>query len=106
MKFKAIFLRSQDWLKSVEYYQRVVNASVDENGEELDDSIYLVLARMAEMNLKGGFGLESDPSEAYSLYNEAAEKAMAFGKGRLANKYYELAEEASAACDAEDEDDF
>ncbi len=58
------------------------------------------------MNLKGGFGLESDPSEAYSLYNEAAEKAMAFGKGRLANKYYELAEEASAACDAEDEDDF
>ncbi len=93
-------------MKSVEYYQRVVNASVDENGEELDDSIYLVLARMAEMNLKGGFGLESDPSEAYSLYNEAAEKAMAFGKGRLANKYYELAEEASAACDAEDEDDF
>ncbi len=97
-----IFLSSIDWLKSVEYYQRVVNVSGD---EDADDQIYLVLARMAEMNLKGGFGLEKDPSEAYSLYNEAAEKATAFGKGRLANKYYELAEEASAACD-EDEDDF
>jgi len=100
--------RIRDWLKSVEYYQRVVNISDDEPSLESCytsavitdcEPIYLILARMAEMNRTGGFGLEQDFSEAYSLYNEAAEKAMAFGKGRMANKYYELAEEVSSMCD-------
>lgn len=59
------------------------------------DPIYIIYARMAEMNKLGGFGLEQDYEEASSLYNEAAEKAMAFGKGRMATKYYELAEECS-----------
>ncbi len=65
------------------------------------DPIYLILARMAEMNQTGGHGLEKDLSEAASLFTEAAEKAMAFGKGRLANKYYMLSEEASSMCDDE-----
>ena len=63
------------------------------------DPVYSIMARMAEINMKGGKGVESDPSEAASLYNEAAEKATLFGKGRLANKYYMLAEEASSMID-------
>lgn len=81
----------------------MVNISDDDEsfGQVSDDCdpIYLVLARMAELNMKGGFGLEQDPVEAASLYTDAAEKAMAFGKGRMATKYYELSEEASALCD-------
>lgn len=51
------------------------------------------------MNMEGKHGLEFDPSEAASFYTEAAEKAMACGKGRIANKYYMLSEEASSMCD-------
>ena len=36
---------------------------------------------------------------AGELYNEAGELAMAAMKGRLANKYYALAEEAWAQCE-------
>jgi len=37
------------------------------------------------------------------MYNNAAESAMESMKGRLANKYYALAEEASAQCEEEEE---
>jgi len=103
--------KSIDWLKSLEYYQRVVNVSDEEPSLDAGymyevnndcDPIYSILARMGEMNLKGGYGLEQDLSEAVSLFTDAGEKAMAFGKGRIANKYYMLAEQASAMCD----DDF
>lgn len=94
--------KERDWLKSLEYYQRVLNISDEEPslqnmGDVINsvDPIYIIYARMAEMNKQGGFGLEQDYEEAASLYNEAAEKAMAFGKGRMATKYYELAEECS-----------
>ena len=100
--------RERDWLKAFEYYQRVVNASEDE--PSLDTSymnevntecepIYVILARMAEMNRQGGYGLDEDLNDAVSLYTEAAEKAMAFGKGRISNKYYMLSEEISQMCD-------
>jgi elongation factor 2 kinase len=36
------------------------------------------------------------------LYNQAAEGAMAAMKGRLANKYYALAEEAAAEIEEEE----
>ena len=39
------------------------------------------------------------------LYNEAADGAMAAMKGRLANKYYALSEEAWAECPDEDEEE-
>jgi elongation factor 2 kinase len=35
------------------------------------------------------------------LYTEAADAAMAAMKGRLANKWYQLAEEAWAECEEE-----
>lgn len=88
-----------DWLKALEYYQKILNKTSDDDIEEITndcDPSYQILARMGEMNMKGGYNLEKDPSEAASLFTEAAEKAMLFGKGRLANKYYQLAEEASS----------
>ena len=47
----------------------------------------------------GGFGLEADPSSAGDLYSAAADAAVAAMKGRLANKFYMLAEEAWALLD-------
>ena len=38
------------------------------------------------------------------LYTEAADGAMAAMKGRLANKYYALAEEAWAECPEDEEE--
>jgi TPR repeat protein len=60
--------------------------------EATDEPVYIILARMAEMYATGGQGVEKNQPEAYDLYNEAAEKATQLGKGRLANKYYMLAE--------------
>ena len=60
--------------------------------EANDEPVYITLARMAEMYAAGGNGIEMNQPEAYDLYNEAAEKATLYGKGRLANKYYMLAE--------------
>ena len=48
-------------------------------------------------NLKQG----RDPNKAGDLYNDAAEVAMNCMKGKMANKYYMLAEEAYG--EAEDE---
>ena len=55
---------------------------------------YSLLARMAEMYKEACFGVEKNLQEAADLFNEAAELAMQYGKGRLANKYYACAEEA------------
>lgn len=41
-------------------------------------------------------GVEKNPSEAADLFTEAADRAMQSGNGRCANKYYDLAEKASA----------
>ena len=101
-----------DWSKAYEYYQKVLNIS-EEAGEEAStssglhdsgyfeadascDPVYVIIARMAEMNMQGGHGFEKDYSEAASLYTEAGDKAMLHGKGRLANKYFMLSEEASS----------
>lgn len=98
-----------DWYKALEFYQKFLNVADEESSMEDSytaevvkecDPVYSVYARMAEMNKLGGYGLEQDYAEAASLYTEAADSAMSNGKGRLANKYYELAEEAS--CLAED----
>lgn len=69
----------------------------------MDDPPYLLKARMAEMWLEGGNGLDKDPNRAGELYNEAAESAMNCMKGKLANKYYMMAEEAYGQCEEEEE---
>ena len=60
----------------------------------MDDPPYLLMARMAEMWMSGGLNLGKEPQRAGDLYSQAADLAMASMKGKLANKYYMLAEEA------------
>lgn len=91
---------SIDWPTACDYYQRVIDMCEDEepgseSGEPGDEPSYAILARMAEMYMKGGENLDVDYVQANELYSQAAEKATLFGKGRMANKYYMLAEEAS-----------
>ena len=101
------YFRTIDWSKSYEFYQKILNMGDEENAEDSGyfeansecDPLYVILARMAEMNLNGGNNFDKDPNEAASLYTEAGDKAMACGKGRLANKYYMLSEEAASCAD-------
>ena len=60
----------------------------------MDDPPYLLMARVAEMWLSGNLSQGKDPQHAGDLYTQAADLAMASMKGKLANKYYMLAEEA------------
>ena len=49
--------------------------------------------------MKGGHGLEKDPSAAGDYFSQAGDAALAAMKGKMANKYYMQAEEAWAECD-------
>jgi elongation factor 2 kinase len=46
---------------------------------------------------------KKDPNKAGELYSKAAESATACMKGKLANKYYMMAEEAWAVCEEDEE---
>ncbi|XP_072275037.1 eukaryotic elongation factor 2 kinase isoform X2 [Pyxicephalus adspersus] len=93
--------RAQDWNEALYWYNSALNMTdYDEGGEydgTQDEPKYLLLAREAEMLLSGGNNLEKDPQRSGDLYTEAAEAAMEAMKGRLANQYYQKAEEAWAA---------
>lgn len=97
--------REINWNLASCYYKKLLQVMEDDAGcedagysEALGECEpgYIILARLAEMSLNGGYSLAKSASEAASLYTEAAEKAMQYGKGRIANKYYMLAEEASS----------
>ncbi|KAG8433097.1 hypothetical protein GDO86_017397 [Hymenochirus boettgeri] len=92
--------RLQDWQEALYWYDSALKMTdYDEGGEydgTQDEPKYLLLAREAEMLLSGGFNLEKDPQRAGDLYTEAAEAAMEAMKGRIANQFYQKAEEAWA----------
>ena len=109
-----------NWAKAAEYYESLLTISeVDSDDEEEEESQedagysdpsnaailsdidpeYLIMARLAELYKQGGNQLQSSPPKAISYYNRAAENAMVCAKGRLANKYYMLAEEISSEMD-------
>uniref|UniRef100_A0ACB8FM69 Eukaryotic elongation factor 2 kinase n=1 Tax=Sphaerodactylus townsendi TaxID=933632 RepID=A0ACB8FM69_9SAUR len=92
--------RQQDWKRALHWYDAALNMTdYDEGGEydgTQDEPRYLLLAREAELLTAGRFHLEKDPQRAGELYTEAAEAAMQAMKGRLANQYYQKAEEAWA----------
>ena len=67
------------------------------------DPDHVILSRMAEVYRNGGYGLEKDPQKSGDLYTEAAEAAMNAMKGKLANKFYMLAEEAWAEVSEDEE---
>nr|XP_033819325.1 eukaryotic elongation factor 2 kinase isoform X3 [Geotrypetes seraphini] len=92
--------RMKDWQEALNWYDLALNMTdYDEGGEydgTQDEPKYLLLAREAEMLMTGGFNLEKDPQRSGDLFTEAAEAAMEAMKGRLANQYYQKAEEAWA----------
>lgn len=99
--------REQSWEDAIYWYDEALNSvnEQDEGGEydsTMYDPPYTLMASMADMYMKGGHGLEKMPERAAELYNQAAEGAMAAMKGRLANKYYALAEEAAAEIEEEE----
>ncbi|XP_060696584.1 eukaryotic elongation factor 2 kinase isoform X2 [Hemiscyllium ocellatum] len=90
--------RTRDWKEALYWYSAALNMTdYDEGGEydgTGDEPKYCLLARKAEIHMTGGFGVGPDPQKAGDLFTEAADAAMADMKGRLANQYYERAEEA------------
>lgn len=92
--------RSRSWEDAVHWYEEATNTEHnDESGDfdsTMEDPPYMLIARQAEIYLEGGYGLEKDPQTAGNLYSQAAEAATEAMKGRLANKYFMLAEEAYA----------
>ncbi|KAK2097684.1 Eukaryotic elongation factor 2 kinase [Saguinus oedipus] len=93
-------LQCQDWLEALHWYNTALEMTdCDEGGEYdgmQDEPRYTLLAREAEMLFTGGYGLKKDPQRSGDLYTQAAEAAMEAMKGRLANQYYQKAEEAWA----------
>jgi elongation factor 2 kinase len=95
--------RTTDWNRAIEYYRRILRDNSNDKTEDAGyvdilstdcEPSYIIISRIAEMYMSGENGVEKNLEEAADLFTEAAEKAIQFGKGRLANKYYVLAEHA------------
>lgn len=90
--------RKRSWKEAIHWYGLAVQMDGDDESGQfdgcIDDPKYVMLARQAEMYSSGGFDLDRDSNKAGTLFQEAAHEAMAAGKGRMANKYFALAEEA------------
>jgi len=104
-----------DWKKAVEYYEKYIHIreteanNLDENDETNEDNRkssinnavsfndqHDIVARLATLYKTGEYNLECNYRKAGDLFNKAAEMATAAMKGRLANKYYQAAEDAYA----------
>ncbi len=101
------FLRSIDWVKAEEFYRKILSENRNEKNSPSEstaysdtnsdfDSDYVIISRIGEMYMEGKYGIEKNPQEASDLFMEAADLAVHFGKGRLANKYFEMSDKALA----------
>jgi len=92
--------REKSYGEAVKWYQKAVETTtVDDSGDfdaAIDNPLYQLKAAIARLYVAGGFGLDKDPSYAGELFTEAAEGATEAMKGRLANQFFALAEEAWA----------
>lgn len=96
-----------NWQTAIDYYMRIVSSTdepsdCDAGYSEVtceSESAHVTLARVAEMYMLGGNGIDQDAEKASDLYSEAAELAMSSGKGRQATKYYTLSEKALETID-------
>uniref|UniRef100_A0A0N4ZXS7 Eukaryotic elongation factor 2 kinase n=1 Tax=Parastrongyloides trichosuri TaxID=131310 RepID=A0A0N4ZXS7_PARTI len=95
--------KKTDWSKAMYWYEKALEYYVLDDYDIESNNInkkdmtfvcpqYEILAKMAQMFNEGRFGLDRNGNEAYNLYTEAAECAMEAMKGKLATKYYELAD--------------
>lgn len=91
----------------MQYYKQIINEKDDDDNDQEPDKdsselsndceeIFVILARIGEIYMQGGYGVEPYLEEAVNYFNEAADKAMQSGKGRLANKYFSLSDRASS----------
>lgn len=104
-------LLCRDWTEAAKWYWKALETTLDASdandtscqATESANPDYIIMARLAEMYRSGGHHLERDPNRAGELYNQAAEAAMATMKGKLANQYYMLAEEAWAEVEEEEQ---
>ncbi len=86
------------WSDAVRLYEEVIQSMENDASETnpvqlITDPLSKLYARVAEMYREGGHGIEGDPQKSGDMYNSAAEHAMTEMKGKLANKYFALAEE-------------
>ncbi|EFO23641.2 hypothetical protein LOAG_04841 [Loa loa] len=92
-------MKKPSWPKAVAWYEKALNflqSSETNENETPHEGVrprYELLERMAVMYREGGYGLLQDLAKAYDLYTEAAVSATKAMQGKLANKYYELAEQ-------------
>ena len=99
----------RNWLEAAKWYSKALETPLDTSdmtdtscqATETANPDYIIMAHMAEMYHSGGYQLERDPNRAGELYSQAAEVAMATMKGKLANRYYTLAEETWSEVDEE-----
>lgn len=94
--------RALFWYEEIQDYDEQAAAEGNEPEWGMSDPPYVIIARQAEIRLMDDVkGMDKDANRAGDLYNLAAESAMACMKGKLANKYYMLAEEAYAQVEEE-----
>ncbi len=102
--------RTQDWTEAAKWYTESLKTPADGDDDQspqggISDPTYTILSRLAEMYRTGGHGLGQDCQKSGELYSQAAEEAMVAMKGKVANRFYVLAEEAWAEIPEEDEGD-
>ena len=94
------------WLEEIQELDntRMDSTETEEHGVFAEVPSYQILVRLAEIWLVGSEkeDIRIDAEKAGDLYNLAAESAMNCMKGKLANKYYMLAEEAYSKVEDED----
>lgn len=93
-----LFFSSISWSEAVRLYEEVIQSMESDTNEStifqlVVDPLSKLCARVAEMYREGGHGIDRDPQKSGNMYNSAAEHAMSEMKGKLANKYFALAEE-------------
>ena len=106
------YRHTRSWVEAAKWYSRALETPPDTSdtagtgcqATEIANPDYIIIARLAEMYRSGGHQLKKDPNRAGEMYSQAAEVAMAAMKGKLANRYYMLAEEAWAEVEEEEEE--
>ena len=93
-----MIFRTKSWAEATRLYEEVINLMENDTTETgavqlTTDPLSKLYARLAEMYREGGHGIERDPQKSGDMYSSAAEHAMNEMKGKLANKYFALAEE-------------
>ncbi|CAG0886279.1 unnamed protein product [Cyprideis torosa] len=100
--------QEKNWAVAINWYDRAIRMHTEEESGGCDGNYdhptYLLMSRQAEMYREGGFELVKQPGRAGDLFSAAADAAMAAGKGRLANKWYMMAEEAWAEVEEEEDE--